>query len=200
MGDFGLKLLLAYGLRGSKPLSRLLCHALKYHGVDALILLGDTASPTIVKWLYETCSAKVLGLLGRYDDVATVTALSNINGLIECRSLNVKGVLIYGIGLSGCVNIAEEKVDIVVSSLPGFKYGCCNPKVDVVDHVIELLKPRLVITGSCRKPCKAGDVFSPGSIALGYIGLLELDGGLHYKVRAVNLHSLHYFVVGDKSH
>lgn len=194
------RLLLVYGLYGSKSLSRLLCYALKHHGADALLLLGDVVSPTIVKWLHETCRTMVLGVLGRHDNAATVTALSNINGLIECKSLSVKGVLIYGIGLSGCIDVAEEKTDVVVSSLPGFKYGCCNPKVDTVDHVIELLKPRLVVTGSCREPCEADNVFSPGSIALGYVGLLEHDGVLHYNIRAINLHSLYSFVVGGESH
>lgn len=178
----------------------MLCYALKYHGSSALILLGDIVSPTIVKWLHETCSIKVLGVLGRHDNAATVTALSDVNGLIECRSLNVKGALIYGIGLSGCVNVTEGRADIVVSGLPGFKYGCCNPQIDTVDYVIELLRPRLVITGFCRKPCRADNVFSPGSIALGYVGLLELYDKLHYDLRTVNLHSSHYFAVGNKSH
>ncbi|MEM1529620.1 MAG: hypothetical protein QXU03_01365 [Desulfurococcaceae archaeon] len=156
-----------------------------------MILLGDVISPTIVKWIHEVCGARVLGVLGRYDNAATVAALSSVDGFIECKSLEIEGVSIYGIGLSGCVNIKGEKADIVISSLPGFKYGCCNPKVDTVDSFIELLKPRLVITGSCRKPCRAGNVFSPGSIALGYMGLLELGEEFYHNVRAVNLHGLH---------
>lgn len=170
-----LRFLLVYGLYGSKPLSRLLCHVSRYYYVNAVILLGDIVSPSTVKWLYEVCGIKVLGVLGRSDSVAVAATLSSINGFIECKSVNFKNVVVYGIGLSGCANVAEKKrVDIMVSSLPGLKYGCCSPCSDVVDYFVELLEPRIIITGFCRNPCNVNNVISPGNITLGYVGLLKI--------------------------
>jgi len=183
------RLLVAHGIMGSKPLSRLLCYASKYFNVEAVILLGNTISPSVVRWLSHTCGLKVFGVLGRHDSAATASALSSINGLIDCKMVTFKGVTLYGLGLSGCTGpLPAGHVDVVVSSLPGLKYGCCKPRSDVVDHYVDALRPRLVVTGLCNKPCSAGSVFSPGSLALGYIGLLDLTEDGHV-VRAVNVHT-----------
>lgn len=185
------RLLFAYGILGSAPLSRLLCYASRYLRTETLVLLGDMVSPSIVKWLFELCGLRVLGVLGRYDSAATATALSDVNGLIECKMINVGRITLYGVGLSGCTDLpASSTVDILISNLPGLRNGCCDPRSDLVDRIADVLKPRLIVTGLCRRPCKAGSVFSPGSIGLGYIGLFDLADNKDLNMQAMNLHTI----------
>ncbi len=169
-------LIFIYELMGSKHLSRLLCFIAKYHGVSSIILLGDTVSPEIIQWLSSKCKVNIYGVLGRLDNASIANTLRNINGLIECKATSIKNVVIYGYGFSGCSHKLSSisKVDVLVTSIPGLKYTCCGSRSDIVDDVVEAFKPRLIITGDCMKPCFKDNVFSPGSIRKGFIGLVEV--------------------------
>jgi len=178
-----------YDLKGSKSIVRVLCFITKYFKTSLIILLGNTASPTIIEWLKSKCELNILGIIGEYDTVAVATALSRINGLVECKYVKYNGVAFLGLGLSGCQEANTERVDLFLSSKPGLYYTCCHSCSDRVDSVVKRVNPRLLITGSCRKPCydPSKRVFSPGSVRLGYIGLVELSerGELH--IRSLNI-------------
>ena len=186
-----MRALLLHGLRGSKHFLYLYCYALKYYQANFVVLLGDTVSPAIVRGFRDLCGAVVLGVLGKYDNAAVASALNESGGLLECRSVDLGGFALYGVSLSGCINLKPRKVDVVVAPIPGLKYGCCIPGSSAVDNVVEVLKPRVVITGSCKSPCERGPVFSPGNATLGYLGVLDLQGE-QLKTWATNIHSLLY--------
>ncbi|MEM4481594.1 MAG: hypothetical protein QXK88_01095 [Desulfurococcaceae archaeon] len=167
--------LVAYDIGGSKPISRVLCYASKRYGVDAILLLGETISPNVVKWLYEGCRAKVLGVLGRCDGAAVAQALKEVGGLVECKQISVSGVDIYGFGLSGCQPTTSLKAHLFISNMPGLNYTCQMPGSDVVDAIVEQISPIAVIAGRSNTPCRRGIVFSPGSARRGYFGLLKVE-------------------------
>lgn len=169
-------ILLAYELMGSYSLARALCFVSKLIRSSALILIGDTVSPSIIQWLIEQCSVRVYGVLGRYDNPAVASILRKNNGLIECKLLEINGLHVYGYGYTGCTPVLEDKfdIDVLVTSLCGAKYTCCVKKSDIVDALIDALRPRLVVTGSCRDPCRSEMVFSPGSLQGGYLGMMNI--------------------------
>ncbi|MEM4718198.1 MAG: hypothetical protein QXE81_05510 [Desulfurococcaceae archaeon] len=172
------KLMFAHGLLGSKHLARMICISAKITRSDTLILLGDTVSPSILKWLVQHCGLRVLGVLGRYDNAALASELRRINGLIECKTVKIGEIVLYGYGFPGChPQITEHiKVDILVSSLPGLKYTCCNKCSDIVDLLIDRLSARLTVIGGCEYPCIDERTFSPGSVQRDYIGLIDATG------------------------
>lgn len=138
------------------------------------MLLGETISPTIIDWLYKECGIKVFGVLGRYDEASVAQALKKNNGLLECKQASTNGVRLYGIGLSGCIPASPAGADILISSVPGLKYTCGPKGSDVVDAVAELIKPKMTIVGGIATPCRGELVFSPGSMRVGYLGLVRV--------------------------
>lgn len=191
------KFIFSYGLQGSKSLSRLLCFIVKYLGVDAFITLGDIVSPSIIYWLNKQCGVRVLGVLGKYDNVAVASALKKIEGLLECHDINISGVKFYGLGFTGCNSLVHlRNVDIFVSSLPGVNYTCCNPCTDLVDQIIERVNPLIIAVGNCKSPCKKGKVISPGSVRLGYICIVEFVKP-EAKVLFTNISQLVYELAKD---
>jgi len=184
-----LRLIVVHGLHGSKSSTRILCFLAKLLKASGVVLLGNTVSPTIVEWLNSSCDVKVFGVLGECDSTAVAVALSRIGGFIECKCVDYSGVCFLGVGLSGCQRIPEESVDIVFSSLPGFEYTCCEACSDRVDNVVKSTKPKLVVTGACREPCfdVKKHVFSPGSMRLGFLGLVEFTENREIHVRILNI-------------
>jgi len=171
------RLLLVSDLMGFKHYTGLICYLYEKLHADSTILLGNTISPSIVRQLVENCNMRVYGVLGRYDNASLASILIEVNGLLECKSIMVKDVSIYGYGLSGCEPRRVEKIDILVSSIPGRKYTCCTKCSDMVDRIIEYLKPRLIITGGCSRSCQSGNTLSPGRASNGFIGLLNYENG-----------------------
>ncbi|MFZ8782546.1 MAG: phosphoesterase [Desulfurococcaceae archaeon] len=186
-----LRLITVHDLQGSKSLVRILCFLARFLGADAVVLLGNTVSPTIIEWLSSSCRVRVMGILGSYDNASVAVALNRIGGLAECRLIKHGELRLLGIGLSSCPDAYIEKVDIVVSSLPGLEYTCCRACSDILDSAIKRLKPRLVVTGTCKKPCfnPEKSVFSPGSLRLGFLGLVELSESGEIKTQALNVES-----------
>lgn len=168
-------ILFVYELMGSYSPARALCFVSKLIRSNALILLGDTVSPSIIQWLIEQCSIRVYGVLGRYDNPAVASILRKNNGLIECKLLEINGLQVYGYGYTGCTPILKDTfhVDVLVTNSCGARYTCCMKKSDIIDRLIDSLKPRLVVTGSCRYPCRSEIVFSPGSLREGYLGVIN---------------------------
>lgn len=184
-----IKLMFIYGLQGSKSISRLICFTARYHGVDVVISLGDIVSPSIIHWLNTECGIRILGVLGRYDNASVVWALKRVNGLAECRFIDIDGVKIYGFGLSGCLPRRQSNlVDVLVSSIPGVMYTCCRKYSDIVDSIIETMKPRLIALGGCSDPCQFNNVISPGDVRRGYVCLVELNR-LRYDVVFQNIYT-----------
>ncbi len=177
-----MRLIVAYDLMGYKSLSRILCFTAKYIRASGIVLLGNTASPTIVEWLSSNCRLRTLGVLGECDSPALAVALSRSGELLECKYTEYGGLSLIGVGLSGCHDLPERGVDVVFTSQPGFQYTCCHSGWDWVDRVIERVKPKLVIIGGCERPCLNLNkrVFSPGTVRLGFIGVVEYteDTGL----------------------
>ena len=153
------------------------------------MLLGNTVSPTVVAWLNSNCNMRVFGVLGECDNAAVAVTLSKIGGLIECKRVEYNGIGLLGAGLSGCQKIPGENVDILFSCLPGLKYTCCGTYSDKIDSIIESTKPKLVVTGTCRKPCFNVEkhVFSPGDVRLGFLGLVEFTENREIHVRVLNI-------------
>ena len=171
------RFLAIYGLHGSKPLSRLLCFISRYYKVNALILLGSTISPTLIKWFFEICNIPVLGILDQYDNISIAHVLSEYNALIECKIKTINGVNIYGVGLSGCnrIDTYTNRIDILATSIPGLKYTCCREGSDTIDTLIEHYNPLIVLTGYCSEPCIEEKLFSPGHARRGFIGIIEIN-------------------------
>jgi hypothetical protein len=168
--------ILAYELLGSNTLEKSICFASKVLNADAVILLGDTASPSIITSLYNKCGIRVLGVLGSLDEASVAHALKSVQGLLDCRAIEFGGVLLYGYGVGTCVSSKPStEVDILFSSKPGCVWGCCRPCSDVVDSVCNIIKPKLVVTGGCKYPCSRGRAFSPGSARLGYFAILKYN-------------------------
>ncbi len=186
------KIIVVYDLWGSKSSARVLCFIAKSLRADVLVLLGNTISPVIIEWLISSCNLHVLGVLSKYDSAAVAVALSRRNSLLECKSVEYSGIRLLGIGVSGCQQAELERADIVFSSLPGLRYTCCYPRSDRIDAVIESVKPKLVVTGECEKPCFTPNtcVFSPGSVKLGFLGLLEISASRELQVHSVNIEKL----------
>jgi len=186
------RIAVAQDLWGSKNSAKILCFIVKFLGSDLLILLGNTISPGIIEWLISSCNLRVLGVLSRYDNAAVAVTLSKRNSLLECKSVEYSGISLLGVGVSGCQQVMLEKADIVFSSLPGLHYTCCHPCSDRVDVIIEGVKPKLIVTGECEKPCFIPNtsVFSPGSLKLGFLGLLEISSNKEIQVHSVNVEKL----------
>ncbi|MEM1639847.1 MAG: phosphoesterase [Desulfurococcaceae archaeon] len=190
------KLLLVHELMGSKHLTRTLCFIAKYYDVPGIVLLGNTVSPEIIDWLKYRCKVEVLGVLGRYDEASIASKMRALNGLIECRIVNIGGITIYGYGFSGCspeLDLGVE-IDVFATSIPGLKYSCCGARSDMIDAIVETLNPRLVVTGGCEKPCFNSKVFAPGSIQKGFIGVVE---GIDRKLFTswINAHGVIYNII-----
>lgn len=169
----------------------MICIFSKMAGSDTLILLGDTVSPSILNWLTQHCGLRIFGVLGRYDSAALVSELKRMGGLIECRTVRIGRIMLYGYGLTGCNPqvVENTKVDVFVSSLAGLRYTCCNKCSDLVDLLVDQLDARLVITGGCEYPCIDKRLFSPGSVQKDYVGLLEIndDTPRVYVVRLIEM-------------
>lgn len=187
-----MKITVVHDLWGSKSSARVICFIAKFLGADFLVLLGNTISPVIIEWLISSCNLHVLGVMSRYDSAAVAVALSRRNSLLECKSIEYRGIRLLGIGVSGCQQVELKRADIVFSSLPGLHYTCCHQRSDRVDIVIESVKPKLVVTGDCNKPCfnPNTSVFSPGSIKLGFLGLLEISTSREIQAHSVNIEKL----------
>lgn len=168
-----------YGVMGAKPLDRILCFLSKYLKVDAVILLGDIVSPLVVYRIARECGIRTLGVLGVLDNPAVSQALRAVSGLLECRWIDVKGVGLFGVGISACSKLSHGEVDVLVSSRPGVKDTCCDQCVDWVDSIVAHTSPRVVLVGSCSRPCIRETTISPGSFKLGFFGLLNIDRQSH---------------------
>lgn len=183
-----IRIIVAYGFMGSKRASRVVCIVSKLLGDDTLLLLGDTISPHIIEWLFNTCSMKIYGVLGRLDNPAVSRALVARDALIECKLVSLGGLKIYGYGYTRC----EPKsiipgVDILATSIGGIHHTCCREESDIVDNIVSNANPKIVITGSCIKPCRRGFVASPGSVLHGYIGIVkESNGSIEFNVVDIN--------------
>lgn len=173
------RFLVVYGVLGSRPLERFLCFLAKYLKVDAVVLLGDIVSPLIVRRLVHECGVRTLGVLGVLDNPSVSQALRSVNGLLDCHRVNVKGVDIFGVGISACSGRDYGKVDVLASSRPGVKTTCCDRCSDIVDELVDILSPRIVLVGGCTHPCIRGNVASPGSLKIGFFGLLDVDSQFH---------------------
>jgi len=171
------RIALTSGFMGRKYLVGLTCYTCRVLGVEAIILLGDVVSPSIIQRLLQ-CGMRVYGVLGRYDDASVASTLSSMDSLIDCKLVKIGDLNVYGYGLSGCKHRFTEGgvVDLLVSSLPGRIYTCCNEVRGPIDPLVELLKPRLVATGGCSKPCRKHQLLSPGGVEHGYIGVVESEG------------------------
>lgn len=171
------KFLAVYELLGSKIVERLLCFLSRFIKASAIILLGNTVSPSVVYRLSEKCGVRVLGVLGELDNPSVAQALKVVNGLLNCRVTTIDGLRLFGYGTGTCnINaISSCSVDILATSKPGVNYGYCKPGNDLVDYLYDLLKPRMVLAGGCRQPYIQGNIFSPGSVRLGYIGVLKVS-------------------------
>ncbi|WP_042667605.1 metallophosphoesterase family protein [Desulfurococcus amylolyticus] len=171
-----LRVLALYELNASRTLSRLTCLAARILGVDAVILLGDTVSPLIIKWLYEKCGLRVLGVTGRLDDESIPQYLKSIGGLLDGRVVELKNHKITGLGASPITQV-YGKIDVLATFKPGFMMDCCNIYSDVAGRIIEAVNPSLTLAGGCRDPCMAGRVIAPGSIQKDYLAYVEFRDG-----------------------
>ncbi|MEM1695745.1 MAG: hypothetical protein QXS14_00675 [Desulfurococcaceae archaeon] len=166
-----------YELLGSKSMERTLCFLLKHFKANTVILLGNTTSPSAIHWLNRVCGATILGVLSELDNPAVSHALKAVNGLLDCRGATVHGLKLFGCGVGTCSStcIVADSIDVFVTSQPGFIQSCCKLGNDNVDHLHDLLRPKLLLTGGCRYPCMRDRVYSPGSLRLGYFGVLSVD-------------------------
>jgi len=171
------RLAVVHDLMGCKSLVRILYFIAKYIGVNGIVLLGNTVSPTIVDWLSSNRGLRVLGVLGECDSIALAVSLSKCSGLLECKYTEYENLSLLGLGLSGCHDLPERNVDVVFASQPGFQYTCCHSGSDWVDYVVKRVKPKLIVTGGCKRPCfnPSTRVFSPGSVRLGFIGIVDFS-------------------------
>jgi len=166
------RLLLISDLMGLKHYVGVICYVYKRYHSDAIVLLGNTVSPSIVRYFVEQCETRVYGVLGRYDNASLASVLSEVGGLLDCKSVDAYDVSIYGYGLSGCIPRGVQKADILVTSIPGRRHTCCIAGTDIVDRIAEVVSARVIITGGCVKPCQHGTTISPGSARHGFAGLL----------------------------
>lgn len=170
------RFLVVYELMGTKPVERLLCLASKLLGMRTLIMLGNTVSPLSVSRLVRDCKLSIAGILGDLDNPAVARAFQSEGLLLECRVAQLEGLRILGHGVSCSLqSLPAAEVDLVVTAKPGIQWGCCKPGSDIVDYICNTYKPLLAITGGCNTPCQGSKVFSPGSLRLNYVGLIELD-------------------------
>lgn len=167
------RLLAVYGLLGSKIAERALCFIARYLGVNAVVLLGNTVSPQAIYRLSNECSVRVLGVLGELDNPVVAQALKAVQGLLECRLIEVNGVKLFGLGLSSC-HVPKSSIDVLIASRPGVRVTCCGPGSDIVDRIYSACKSRVVLVGGCKHPCTREGVVSPGTLGLGYFGLLDV--------------------------
>lgn len=175
--------IVAYGLMGSIRASRIICTLSKILGIDTLLLLGDTVSPSIIKWLTETCGIKVYGVLGRYDNPALSRLLRSYNSLIECKLVDIDGLSVYGYGYTRCEPRSHNYngIDILATSICGVRYTCCSKQSDLVDEIASTIRARIVLTGGCIEPCHRDSIYSPGSAIHGFIGLVrKIDGNIKF--------------------
>ncbi|MEM4534696.1 MAG: hypothetical protein QW764_01495 [Desulfurococcaceae archaeon] len=171
------RFLAVYELLGSKSMERTLCFLLKHFKANTVILLGNTTSPSAIYWLSKVCGATILGVLGELDNPAVSQALKAVNGLLDCRGATVHGLKLFGYGVGTCSSTCTiaDSIDVLVTSQPGFIRSCCKLGNDNVDHLHDLLRPKLLLAGGCRYPCMRDGIYSPGSLRLGYFGVLSVD-------------------------
>lgn len=176
-----MRLLVAWDLRGSRTLSRLLCFLYYKLEADAIALLGDIASPTLIDWLSEACGTALLGITGALDNASVVKSLKDRGGLIDGRVVELRGVKLAGLGIASNISYFLERPGSVVallSYLKGREWGCGSlPGLKGVDLVASALGARLVAFAK-GGPCKNRRSLSPGSARLGYIGEISVNGDL----------------------
>lgn len=166
-----LRLIAVHDLRGSRSLSRLLCIASRVLNANTILLLGDTVSPGIIKWLVEECGIRVLGVLGRLDDASIAQSLKNYNGLLESRVVELEGYRVMGLGVIPMYP-GRVKVDVLATYKPGVEY--CSVYSDTVRRIIQEVKPLLVVAGSCVTPRVLENTVFPGSAWRGSYAFIEI--------------------------
>ena len=180
-------------LRGRRTVVSLLKLFVVENSVKYLFLLGNTIAPSTIHDLLSVEGLIVKGVTGNYDDASIATTLKKIDGLIEAKFVDTGFFTVYGIGYNvrQAVDQAtgrDEKVDMIISFFPGNKYSCTNPGLELVDKVVEHLKPRLILYGRCEKPCIKDNIVCPGP---GYKGYLAHVDTTDYKPRLINLYELY---------
>lgn len=176
-----MKLLLAWDIRGSRAFSRLLCFLFHKLEADAIVLMGDIASPTLIQWLSEACGAQLLGITGALDNASVIKSLGDKGILMDGRVVEFRGVRLAGLGIaSGAGRFQGPRAGgalILFSYLRGREWGCGgSPGIKSVDVIASALGARL-LAFSKGGPCGDSRSFSPGSARLGYMGEVLVEGG-----------------------
>lgn len=182
-------------LMGREYIASLLRLYLIEKHVDILFLLGNILSPKIVSELARIQGLYLLGLPGNYDDVSITILLRRINGFVEARKHSVGVISFYGIGCNvrqAVINIMREtinNVDVLASFYPGYKYVCGENKgLEIIDEIIERLKPRLIVYGKCSNPCILDNIICLPPGYKGYVVFISLDKD-SFEASIINLYN-----------
>ena len=187
-----MKLAVISWLMNRRPLASILKYLIREHEVDYLLLLGNTLSPTLIRDVAST-GVRVLGVSGNLDDPSVISAFKELNGFIEGKIATVNDVKVFGVGANVRLALDRledvDRVDILATFYSGYTYKCgsCMGS-SLVDRIIDKLKPKLIITSICDKPCMKDNIVCPGYGYNGYLVLIKHFFN-NYVVEHINLYN-----------
>ncbi|MEM1662253.1 MAG: hypothetical protein QXP72_00770 [Desulfurococcaceae archaeon] len=188
------RLLVLTDLRGNRTVASLIKIFSISLKVNYIVLLANTISPTIIADLAKS-NLKIIGLAGNLDDPSTIDAFKKHGLFVESRFMDLDGLKAFFTSLAFNESLKKintsDKAEVLLTYYPGLKYCCCrNGYVETIDYLVDILKPRIVITGKCIEPCYNGYVASPGAAYRGYSLLINNTENIWLKF--INLYELLY--------
>jgi len=188
-----LKIALVSHLMGRMVVSSLLKIFVVRDNVDALFILGDVVSPTIVRDLSMINGLRVYGFNGLYDDTSVIKILKETGGFIDSHILNLDGLLVGAVSFSINSFIKKTRgmnIDLLLTYYPGYQYTCDASGLTIIDELYEMLKPSLMIYGRCRDKCCRDNICCPGDGSRGDVLLIELDERSVRRSSFINVYSI----------
>lgn len=188
-----MKIAIVSHLMGRMVVSSLLKIFIVRNNVDALFILGDVVSPTIVRDLSMINGLRVYGFNGLYDDTSVIKVLKEIEGFIDSHILKIDGLLVGAVSFSIDSFIKKTwgmNIDLLLTYYPGYQYTCGDSGLTIVDELYELLKPSLMIYGRCRDRCCRENICCPGDGSRGDVLLIEFDQRNLIRREFMNVHSI----------
>ncbi|AFK51137.1 phosphoesterase [Thermogladius calderae 1633] len=173
-----MRVLVVHGLRGLHALARLVCLVSLKEGVDVALLAGDVKSPTIVRYLAESCGLRVMGFAGRLDNESVVRAFKDYGEYVESVVVKLGGKKVLNIGYNPLLERLRnaEEVDVLVtyfappeSVQPGL--ALTSP---LVDRLVARTRPRGVLITSCRETRRLGKFVCLGDASRGSYAIIDL--------------------------
>jgi hypothetical protein len=184
-------------IRGREELIPYIIHSIIKKHVDLLVFTGNTVSPIIIYNLAKYFPDRIYGITGNLDEPALIKALKDVNGFIEGKIVSFKNIVLASIGSiidTSMNNLLKYNgvVDILITFYPSRRYIIGDSGyLDVVDYLIDHLRPRIVIIGNGFHKCFIinNSVVYTGYGFKGYYVIVGIDKDINnYFIECGNLY------------